>query len=104
DALTHSARHSVSAAALLRALLDGLGSIWRGENAPPGAPQGDVWRHPHAGGSDDTAGWVPFHKLSQWLAYSLFEPFEWLGRGIAPRAARTPLTPKRHSGGCSPRG
>jgi len=22
---------------------------------------------------------MPFHKLSQWLTYSLLEPFEWAG-------------------------
>ena len=46
-----------------------------------GVALGDAWRHPHAGGDGATAGWVPFHKLSQWLAYSLFEPFEWAGVG-----------------------
>ena len=28
---------------------------------------------------DDTDEIVPFHKLSQWLSYSLLEPFEWAG-------------------------
>ena len=60
-------------------------------------PLGDVWRHPHAGGDGPTAGWVPFHKLSQWLAYSLFEPFEWAGvHGHRPRRAdRAARVPQR---------
>ena len=38
-----------------------------------------------------TAGWVPFHKLSQWLTYSLLEPFEWAGvHGARPRRADRP--------------
>jgi hypothetical protein len=36
----------------------------------------DVWQHRHAGGDGDNAGYVPFHKLSQWLSYSLLEPLE----------------------------
>ena len=30
-------------------------------------------------GAGLTDGWMPFHKLSQWLTYSLLEPFEWAG-------------------------
>src|SRR4029079_9702843 len=72
----------VSAAAILRALLEGFGDIWRREGE---IFSGDVWRHPHAGGSGANAGYVPFHKLSQWLPPSLFKPFEWVGRrGVAP--------------------
>jgi hypothetical protein len=26
-----------------------------------------------------TDGWVPFHKLSQWMSYSLLEPLQWAG-------------------------
>jgi len=36
-------------------------------------------------GDGPSDGWVPFHKLSQWLTYSLLEPFHWSGvklRGI----------------------
>ena len=34
----------------------------------------------HAG--DPTDGLVPFHKLSQWLAYSLLEPLEEAGLAV----------------------
>ena len=45
-----------------------------------GARRGDVWvytqlKTPGAPGSD----LIPFHKLSQWLTYSLLEPIEALG-------------------------
>jgi hypothetical protein len=74
---------------LLRALLDAFSPIW-----PSGRvleldgrrwPLGDAWRHPAAGAAagDGGAGWLPFHKLSQWLAYSLVEPFEWAGVRVA---------------------
>ena len=39
-----------------------------------GVNLGDVWRHSQITGPGLTAGLVPFHKLSQWLTYSLIEP------------------------------
>jgi hypothetical protein len=42
-------------------------------------PLGDCWKHPAAraqDSADPTNGLVPFHKLTQWLAYSLLEPLE----------------------------
>jgi hypothetical protein len=79
-------------------LLDGLGPIWQSGSALDGVPLGDVWRHRHAGGSGPTAGWVPFHKLSQWLAYSLFEPFEWAGITVTEREQLTALPEYRNGG------
>jgi hypothetical protein len=52
---------------ILKGVLGGLGSIWPGREMLAGVPLGDVWTHSHFGR-------VPFHKLSQWLSYSLFEP------------------------------
>ena len=89
---------SISAAAILRALLEGFGGIWRaGVNADDDV-QGDVWRHRQAGGSGASEGLVPFHKLSQWLAYSLFEPFEWAGIDVVDRDALTALPEYRNGG------
>lgn len=56
----------------------GLEAIWPTDrsNLPDGTPLGDVWRHstlPVVEG-DLSSGFVPFHKLSQWLTYSLLEP------------------------------
>jgi hypothetical protein len=59
---------------------------------------GDTWRHRNAAGSGPTAGWVPFHKLSQWLAYSLFEPLEWASVRITGRDALTALPEYRNGG------
>ena len=94
DALTHhrhapelhhhhlkraASHHQVSAARVLGALLDTLSGIWPSGQSLNGTPLGDVWPHPAAGGDGLDAGWVPFHKLSQWLAYSLLEPLQWAG-------------------------
>ena len=91
-------RHAIDARDLLHALLEGLGSIWLTGNAQDGIALGDVWRHPYAGGNDATAGWVPFHKLSQWLAYSLFEPFEWAGVAVTGGEKLTALPEYRNGG------
>ncbi|MCE9574789.1 MAG: URC4/urg3 family protein [Deltaproteobacteria bacterium] len=88
----------IAAAELLRALLDGLGSIWPGRTELAGANLGDVWRHPAAGGEGPTAGLAPFHKLSQWLAYSLFEPIEQAGLRIIQPGALTGLPEYRNGG------
>ncbi|HEX3764766.1 MAG TPA: DUF1688 family protein [Kofleriaceae bacterium] len=93
-----SAPREIDAAALLRALLDGLAPIWPGRIELGGVNLGDVWRHPAAGGTGPSAGLVPFHKLSQWLAYSLFEPFERTGRRIAQPGALTGLPEYRNGG------
>ncbi|MFO1317524.1 MAG: URC4/urg3 family protein [Burkholderiales bacterium] len=92
------ARAAIAASALLRALLDGLGTIWPHGGTLGGVPLGDTWRHAYAGGAGPTAGWVPFHKLSQWLAYSLLEPFEWAGVAVTGRDELTALPEYRNGG------
>jgi hypothetical protein len=63
-----------------------------------GVPVGDVWPHPFAGGGGEGAGLVPFHKLSQWLAYSLFEPIERAGNTVVGQDALTALPEYRNGG------
>jgi hypothetical protein len=62
------------AEAILAAVLEGLGGIWPGRLTLEGEPLGDVWQHDTAGGDGPSRGYVPFHKLSQWLCYSLLHP------------------------------
>jgi hypothetical protein len=86
------------AAEILTTLLDVLSSIWPSRIALDGQPLGDVWRHRAAGGSGPTEGLVPFHQLSQWLAYSLFEPLERSGLSIVQPDALTGLPEYRNGG------
>jgi hypothetical protein len=88
----------ISAAEILGALLDGLGTIWPGRITLGDVNLGDVWEHPAAGGEGASAGLVPFHKLSQWLAYSLFEPLEDAGLRISAPGALTGLPEYRNGG------
>ncbi len=92
-------RHQVSASRILEMLLETLGGIWpSGQALADGTPLGDAWRHPAAGGEGASAGWVPFHKLSQWLAYSLIEPFEWAGVQVLGLDELTALPEYRNGG------
>src|SRR5215472_1287850 len=60
----------ISAPEILRLLLTAFGSIWPSRASIGGVLLGDCGRHSVVPGD----GIVPFHKLSQWLAYSLVEP------------------------------
>jgi hypothetical protein len=99
DALTEQGgRHAVGAEEILAALLDGLAPIWLSDQKLVGEPLGDVWQHPLAGGQGISAGWVPFHKLAQWLTYSLLEPFQWAGIDIDGIDQLTALAEYRNGG------
>jgi Protein of unknown function (DUF1688) len=98
NVLTAGGKRSVSASEILAVLLDGLSAIWPAGNMLNGQPLGDCWPHPHAGGGGGSAGWVPFHKLSQWLTYSLLEPFEWADIQVTGLDALTGLPEYRNGG------
>lgn len=83
---------------LLVKLLDTLSAIWPAQNAIGELPLGDCWPHPALAGEGLTAGWMPFHKLSQWLTYSLLEPFEWSGVRVTGLDALTGLPEYRNGG------
>jgi hypothetical protein len=99
DALTQQGQlDRLPAPRVLQALLDHLSAIWLTGNQLQGVPLGDCWQHPLAGGTGLTAGWVPFHKLSQWLTYSLLEPFEWAGITLTDIDGLTGLPEYRNGG------
>jgi Protein of unknown function (DUF1688) len=68
------------------------------DNAIGAQPLGDCWRHEAVAGSGLTQGWMPFHKLSQWLSYSLLEPFEWAGVRVVGLDGLTGLPEYRNGG------
>ncbi len=86
------------AAEILRALLTALGPIWPPRLVLDGVNLGDVGRHPAAHGEGATDGLVPFHKLSQWLAYSLIEPLQDHGVAVDGLDALTGLPEYRNGG------
>jgi hypothetical protein len=88
----------VGAADILGAVLQGLGPIWPGRIELGGINLGDVWRHPAVATGDLTDGLVPFHKLSQWLSYSLIEPLEDAGFAVTGIERLTGLPEYRNGG------
>ncbi len=85
DIVATSARGGeVKAEAILAAVLDRLSPVWP-------SPRGDVWEHP-------VVGLVPFHKLSQWMSYSMVEPIEGAGRNVVALDALTGLPEYRNGG------
>jgi Protein of unknown function (DUF1688) len=83
---------------ILRGVLRSLGRIWPGRLQLGEQPLGDVWQHPAAGGEGPSKGYVPFHKLSQWLSYSLLYPLELYGLSIVGLEALTGLAEYRNGG------
>jgi len=95
-------RASVEARAILAAVLDGFSTVWPPRVLLGGRSLGDVWRHPdlplEAGAPAASVGLVPFHKLSQWLTYSLIEVFEDAGVTVTRIEALTGLPEYRNGG------
>lgn len=76
---------------VLTTLLDALAPIWPSGLVVDGVNLGDVAEHP-------LVGLVPFHKLTQWLAYSLIEPLEWAGAVVTELDGLTGLPEYRNGG------
>jgi hypothetical protein len=87
-------RGDLPAAPILETLLRALGAVWPGGESLAGWPLGDCGRHPSIPGS----GLVPFHKLSQWLAYSLVEPLAEAGFRVTGLDGLTGLAEYRNGG------
>jgi hypothetical protein len=93
-----SIERRIEARRILELVLSTLQSIWPSRLELGGVNLGDVWHHPKAGGEGPAAGLVPFHKLSQWLAYSLIEPLEMAGIHVGGIDELTGLAEYRNGG------
>ncbi|MGF1520826.1 MAG: URC4/urg3 family protein [Leptolyngbyaceae cyanobacterium] len=85
---------------LLTQVLVSFGSIWPGRVAIAGTNLGDVWPHLALPAEPLGANLVPFHKLSQWLTYSLVEPLTAAGVTVTNLNALTGLAEYRNGGLC----
>jgi hypothetical protein len=83
---------------ILREILQLFWPIWPQRLSLGGISLGDTWRHPALQTDDETSGLVPFHKLSQWLAYSLIEPLQAAGVRVTDIDALTGLPEYRNGG------
>jgi Protein of unknown function (DUF1688) len=89
--LKHAATGALPATTVLETVLDALGPVWPSRPAIAGRALGDVWPH-------SKFGPIPFHKLSQWLTYSLCEALELSGVQVLGLDALTGLAEYRNGG------
>jgi len=87
-------------ARLWHAVIEGLQQVWptAGRIHWNGVSLGDVWHHSALGSATDPEAWIPFHKLSQWLTYSLLEPLNQGGFTITGLEDLTGLPEYRNGG------
>jgi hypothetical protein len=99
DAIVRRAdQNRIAAPGILRELLLALGPIWPGRHQLAGISLGDCWKHATIRRDDSTDGFIPFHKLSQWMAYSLVEPLEQAGFTVTDADGLTGLAEYRNGG------
>ncbi len=91
DYLIEKYGQTIPAEGLLRAVLDALGPIWPGRETMNGVNLGDVWKH-------SKLDLIAFHKLSQWMTYSLVEPLEEAGLIVTGAEGLTGLAEYRNGG------
>lgn len=90
-------KRDVSIRVLWKAVIEGLESIWPSTHAS--VRRGDVWVYsPLKVIGQAMSDLVPFHKLSQWLTYSLLEPLEGLGLHFTDMHLMTGLAEYRNGG------
>lgn len=89
----HADRGEIDAEFILVTLLKALGPVWPGRISLQGISLGDCWHHPAL--EDEL---LPFHKLTQWLTYSLLEPLEAAGLKVRGIDVLTGLPEYRNGG------
>ena len=98
DSLKKKEGEKIRGESLLQALLLGLGHIWPGRIEREGVNLGDVWHYPPFGPLDQWDSLIPFHKLSQWLSYSLLAPMRHAGLEVTELDQLTGLPEYRNGG------
>jgi Protein of unknown function (DUF1688) len=99
DALSSRAlNRRLPAATILETLLEALGPIWEARPTLAGVPLGDCWPHSALAGARPEDAYIPLHKLSQWLTYSLIEPLENAGISVTDVHELTGLAEYRNGG------
>ena len=83
---------------ILDAVLLGLGPIWPGRIEADGINLGDVWHYKKLGTEVTPDSVICFHKLSQWLTYSLVVPMIDAGLIISGANKLTGLAEYRNGG------
>lgn len=98
DHMIHEYGKNFQAQDLLKAVLIHFGDIWPSRINLEGTNLGDVWEYSKIEKLDETSNLIPFHKLSQWLTYSLIEPIEEAGVVVEKVYEMTGLAEYRNGG------
>lgn len=93
-----SKRQQVDITEVLEIVLTRFGSIWPDGYRAGGNNLGDCGYYSTLEIDGPTQGIVPFHKLSQWLTYSLIEPLQWAGLKVVNLDGLTGLPEYRNGG------
>ena len=91
-------KSSIDAAHILDIVLKRFGAMWPNGYMCDGLNLGDCGYHSLLTTDDETNGIIPFHKLSQWLTYSLIEPLQWAGIKVTNLEELTGLPEYRNGG------
>lgn len=86
------------AAHVLDFVLRVFGPIWPSRARLHETDLGDVWTYPGLGAKNTFESFVPFHKLSQWLTYSLLVPIMEFGTPVSGVEELTGLAEYRNGG------
>jgi hypothetical protein len=97
-ALLLKENNEVNAEQVLKIVLLYFGAIWPSRLSLNHIPLGDTWSHPHLGTEGSFESLVPFHKLSQWLSYSLLDACQMGGLKITKVQSLTGLPEYRNGG------
>jgi len=100
DTRKGSQSNQLEAQQVFQAVLEGFGDIWEDRIRLSETNLGDVWFHSALPDRGIGSQLVPFHKLSQWLTYSLLEPLQELGLEITQLDELTGLSEYRNGGLC----
>lgn len=88
----------IKAVDILGFVLKYFGGIWPGRLEAEGKNLGDTWEYAKLKNNEEFSNLVPFHKLSQWLTYSLINPIEDFGIEVIDVHEMTGLPEYRNGG------
>ncbi|WP_028388053.1 URC4/urg3 family protein [Legionella fairfieldensis] len=89
---------AISVPHIFQAVLTAFGEIWPERIRYHGISLGDVWPYSALKTEAPASELIPFHKLSQWLTYSLIEPLEKFGIQVTDLDELTGLPEYRNGG------
>ena len=96
DYLLNNYGNRFQAQNVLQLVINAFGDIWPSRLQIEGINLGDAWQYAPLG--DGIEGLIPFHKLSQWLTYSIIETLENNGFTVTDLDAMTGLAEYRNGG------